>query len=62
MAWWLDIECSGACQAGAYDALEKWPALPQHGPAAVAWIVEHGCPDCGSLDVTADFMDDDDWT
>jgi len=58
--WWLELGCDGACGSGTFDELKCWPTLPQTGGPAVAWILEHGCPDCGSLDVTAEVSWDGD--
>jgi hypothetical protein len=45
---WASIACYGACDV-TYD--DDWPELPRTPAALRAWISEHGCPFCGSLDV-----------
>jgi len=56
----LIIECWGACDVAYEDELDRWPELPQTAAAAVAHVIEHGCPECGSLDVEAEAGGDDD--
>lgn len=58
---WLEVSCNGACECQIGDVLPAWPELPQRPSAAVRWVREHGCPDCGSLDVAvaAAWEDDD---